>query len=236
MLNRAYQKIQAIELAQASRAVALLIAIIACFFIGKALMSMLETLQFTADVAAPSQSIEKTSNYNGADITQRNLFGLAPASETTDQANLPTTRLQLQLRGAFTSSNSKLASAIIQGPDGESRSYKVSSNVYGQTTLHEVHKDRIVLERNGQLETLYFPELSSDLNNAVVVNGQINSRSLSSYGVTDEDRTLVQDNMSIQEIKQAAKELGSAALTPEQRQQLIRQRLQDLRNRAKAKQ
>ncbi len=235
MLNRAYQKLQEIELAQASRVAAILIAIIACLAIAKALMSVFETLQFTPDVPAPSQTIEKNTSYDGNDIAQRNLFGLPPVSGAADQANLPTTRLQLQLRGAFTSSTPKLASAIIQGPDGESRSYKAGSKVYGQATLHEVYKDRVVLERNGQLETLFFPENNDDSTSNTLVSSQINSRSLSSYGISDEDRSLVQDNMSIQEIKQAAKELGSAALTPEQRQQLIRQRLQDLRNRAKAK-
>jgi general secretion pathway protein C len=41
--------------------------------------------------------------------------------------------------------------------------------------------------------------------------------------------------MSQQEIDQTVTQLSSAAMTPEQRQALIRKRLQDLRNRAREK-
>ena len=81
-----------------------------------------------------------------------------------------------------------------------------------------------------RLETLYFPERSVDEPSARRVDLASSVDQLPA-GV----KRLVQDNMSNEEIRQAATSLSSAEMTPEQRKALIRKRLQDLRNRARAK-
>ena len=45
---------------------------------------------------------------------------------------------------------------------------------------------------------------------------------------------LVKETMTAEEIQTTSKQLKSSAMTPEQRQALIRERLQELRNRSRA--
>mgnify|MGYP000536604720 CR=1 FL=1 len=82
------------------------------------------------------------------------LFGQNPS--TTSHTPLPSTKLQLILRGAFTANDPSNATAIIENAD-QTRSYRVGSLITGNTKLHAVHSERVVLSNNGKLETLYFP-------------------------------------------------------------------------------
>ena len=193
------------------------------------------TFSYEPDIQLSSNTTSSArADYNASSITGSQLFGQF-AGQLSSSPNIPTTRLQLKLRGAFTSSNPQLASAIIEGPDGQTRSYKIDNKVYGEAQLKEVFGNRIVLSRNGQLETLYFPEpeISNTNNNEKTIAS--NQSIASNYDIPDDIRELVQNNMSTQEIQQAARDLSSSAMTPEQRQALIRKRLQDLRDRARRK-
>ncbi|MCG8613468.1 MAG: hypothetical protein MI864_23400 [Pseudomonadales bacterium] len=98
-------------------------------------------------------------------IQQYNLFG-NPAAQTKpkpaqqDTENLPQTNLKLTLRGVSYSDENKVASALIEGPDRQTETYQIGENIAGNTALHAVYPQRVVLSRNGVLENLYFPELS----------------------------------------------------------------------------
>lgn len=88
-----------------------------------------------------------------AKITDADLFGHA----TNQNSNLPQTDLQVILRAVFAARDSKNASAVIETGDGHSEIVKVGGSIGGNAVLHEVLDNRVVLSRNGTLETLYFP-------------------------------------------------------------------------------
>ncbi len=83
------------------------------------------------------------------------------AIATTNNKSLPTTRLQLQLRGTFTHSDPKQASALIAERNKSAKRYHNKEALPGGATLAEVRSDSVVLSRNGRLENLFFPAPSS---------------------------------------------------------------------------
>ena len=239
VLSRLYDQVQNLDVSSLNRPLAVAIALVLAMLLAYQLYNSWLTLNYqpTLNTSVKSAKVASTS-YQASSLTKANLFGRSLASNNTESSNIPVTRLQLRLRGAFTSSNPKNASALIEGPDGKTQSYKVASKVYGQALLHQVLADRIVLSRNGELETLYFPEPGSEVGSAgaATPNGS-ESAGFSAYtnAVPNDIRQLVQDNMSLAEIQQASKQLRSSAMTPQQRKELISKRLQELRNRVKAK-
>ncbi len=179
------------------------------------------------ETATPVTQPATGDGYNATVITRRNLFGAsAGGPESLRDSNLPTTSLALTLRGVFTSSSPGQASAIIERPDGATRSFQVNAMVAGNTRLHAVFDDRIVLSTNGELETLYFPDPSERASTS-----ESTDLALSDLPSGIQDR--VRDNMSGEEIQRTQRQLNSPALTPEQRKALIRQRLLELRERAR---
>ena len=182
------------------------------------------TYKPSAQVANIKHNGKQANNYNASQIAQRNLFG--QAANVNQESSWPTTRLELTLRGAFTSNNPAQASAMIEGPDGKTHSYKVNSEVYGNAKLHSVHTDRVVLSQGGQLETLFFPV-------ALANNSSTTASGFDSSQVPDDIKKLVRDNASPSEISAVTRQLKTSAMTSEQRQQLIRERLQELRNRSR---
>lgn len=133
------------------------------------------------------------------------LFGQNPS--TTSHTPLPSTKLQLILRGAFTANDPSNATAIIENAD-QTRSYRVGSLITGNTKLHAVHSERVVLSNNGKLETLYFP-------------------------IADPVTGLTQDQVVIPQQNQTASQQGSV-LSEQQRKTMIKKRLQELRAKVKA--
>jgi len=66
----------------------------------------------------------------------------------------PETRLRLSLHGVFASDDPALAMAIIAEKGGRDRAYRRGDALPGGATLHEIYPDRVILSRNGKLETL----------------------------------------------------------------------------------
>jgi general secretion pathway protein C len=99
------------------------------------------------------------------DIASFKLFGDATqkviAKPKPVEKNLPKTNLRLTLTGVMTSPVASQASALIQGPDKETISYKVNDALPGGAKLKQVHSDRVVIERSGRLENLVFVEQRS---------------------------------------------------------------------------
>lgn len=97
-------------------------------------------------------------------ISQYHLFG-----EVTKQAPLvqkiidaPDTRLSLKLKGVFAASDPAAAIAIISGGKGEDKAYYIGDKISGGAILHAVYADRVILKRNGRLETLRLPKPKMD--------------------------------------------------------------------------
>lgn len=72
----------------------------------------------------------------------------------------PITSLSLTLKGVFTAEDPKEASAIIAGGEGEveDKHYKVGAVLPGSAVLRQVSKDRVVIEYQGRLESLWLYE------------------------------------------------------------------------------
>jgi general secretion pathway protein C len=84
------------------------------------------------------------------------LFGAPPAS-TADGSNAPRTRVALVLTGTLAVRDPKQGLAIIGESAQTGRVYVVGGTLPGGVRLHEVYQDRVVLDRDGALETLPLP-------------------------------------------------------------------------------
>jgi general secretion pathway protein C len=94
-------------------------------------------------------------------IASWHLFGEAGKEEPVKKptpVNAPETRLKLTLSGLFASEDSRSARAIIGDPKGKEESYAIGDPLPGGAKLSEIYPDRIILERNGQFETLRLPK------------------------------------------------------------------------------
>ncbi|MGH8218615.1 MAG: type II secretion system protein GspC [Steroidobacteraceae bacterium] len=91
-------------------------------------------------------------------ITHAHLFGASPAAAPVNAANAPRTSIPLVLSGTLAEPNPKAGLAIL-GPNFNSvLLYAVGDNVPGGARLHAVYQDRVLLERNGSLESLLLPQ------------------------------------------------------------------------------
>jgi general secretion pathway protein C len=80
------------------------------------------------------------------------------------QQDIPDTRLKLELKGAFSSSEASRASALVSEKGKTAKRYYVNESLPGGAVLTQVNSDYITLSRGGQLEVLRFPKpVSSDV-------------------------------------------------------------------------
>ena len=104
----------------------------------------------------PNMSLKEISSYH--------LFGDARQQAVVPQKviDAPETRLRLDLKGVFASTIAEQALAIISSSKGEDKTYHIGDKVTGGATLHAVYADRVILKRNGKLETLRLPKSKVD--------------------------------------------------------------------------
>src|SRR5207302_1515289 len=89
-------------------------------------------------------------------ITNAHLFGAAPAPRQ-DAANAPQTSMPLVLSGIVAGNDPQNGLAIL-GPSAQNaRVYAVGDSVPGGAKLHSVYSDRVLIDRDGQLESLTLP-------------------------------------------------------------------------------
>lgn len=90
-------------------------------------------------------------------VAGAHLFGdyQAPADPQLDQMDkAPDTRLSLNLLGILAADRDKESRALIGTQDGEEKPYSVGDDVVRGVNLQAIFPDRVILSRNGQLETL----------------------------------------------------------------------------------
>lgn len=91
-----------------------------------------------------------------AAITNAHLFGAAPAPRQ-DAANAPQTSMPLVLSGIIAGNDPQNGLAIL-GPSAQNaRVYAVGDSVPGGAKLHSVYSDRVLIDRDGRLESLTLP-------------------------------------------------------------------------------
>ena len=95
-------------------------------------------------------------------LSDSDLFG--PEAEKTDVVvapvlEAPDTTLSLTLRGILSKEGDPAGSVIIESRS-ESKTYYVGQTIDGAdgATLHSVYADRVLIDRNGRLETLRLPK------------------------------------------------------------------------------
>jgi general secretion pathway protein C len=100
-----------------------------------------------------------TQSVNVAAIVEAHLFGLQPAAALpaqTDQ-NAPQSSLPLVLVGIIAADDPQNGLAILGENAAGAKVYAVGDNVPGGAKLHSVYGDRVVIDRNGKLESLMLP-------------------------------------------------------------------------------
>ncbi len=110
--------------------------------------------------AAGTGSAPPASNYGA--LKNAHLFGEAakqPATVVPAVVDAPDTTLNLILRGILSKEEDPNGSVIIESL-GQSKTYYVGGTIEGAdgATLHSVYSDRVLLNRNGRLETLRLPK------------------------------------------------------------------------------
>lgn len=75
-----------------------------------------------------------------------------------DPALLPKTTLQLKLLGAFTSSSEQRNSALISQNQQAAKLINIGDAIAPGVTLSKVHRNAVIINRNGKFETLAFAD------------------------------------------------------------------------------
>lgn len=104
-----------------------------------------------------------TATRKGIDIqaiATAHLFG-APQVEQTAPEDAQPTQMNLVLAGVLAASDPTKGLAMIGESAQASKVYAVGATVRPGTRLHSVYPDRVILDRNGQLETLALPRPST---------------------------------------------------------------------------
>lgn len=150
-------------------------------------------------------------------LSSLDLFGSASteaAPVEVDTENLPETNLRLFLRGVLAADGDFPGSALIEDDKNKTEAYLVGDELPGNATLRSVHPNRVIIERSGKLENLYFPESEDRSGISFTAGAQEETTPLS---------------------QQAAPTLPSpapvSANSDEQRREEIRRRLEQLRER-----
>lgn len=163
------------------------------------------------------------------DLTTLTLFGTTNATtqQTLETAQLPKTNLRLVLRGVMASTDKGPASALVEGPDQKTQTYNLGDTLPGNAKLHAVYAHRVVIEREGRLENLYFPKTDETGAGIQMASGD-----------SENDNT-AQDGVYTPPSEQSSPQAGGDIPEPnyglsEQRKNEIQKRLQQLRARLRA--
>ncbi|HYB65853.1 MAG TPA: type II secretion system protein GspC [Steroidobacteraceae bacterium] len=104
---------------------------------------------------APPQPLQQRFT-DVAAITDAHLFGAAPVAKPSD-TNAPETSMPLVLTGIIAGNDPQNGLAIL-GPTAQTaKVHAVGDTVPGGARLHSVYTDRVIIDRNGQLESLVLP-------------------------------------------------------------------------------
>lgn len=110
---------------------------------------------------APATLVQtsQTQSVDVAAIASSHLFGAPPieAAAGQDAANAPQSNLPLVLVGIIAADDPENGLAILGENAAGAKVYAVGDNVPGGAKLHSVFGDRVVIDRNGKLESLMLP-------------------------------------------------------------------------------
>ncbi|UZE97431.1 type II secretion system protein N [Alkalimarinus alittae] len=117
-------------------------------------------------------------------LLTQSLFGKEESSKSDqqvmDQVEAPKTKLQLQLKGVFTSERDSESSAIVAERGQKGEYFKIGDKLPGNAELVAVYSDRVLLKRNGRLETLSFEDAAKGDNGFAKVETSTRRRPVTS--------------------------------------------------------
>lgn len=123
------------------------------------------------EAGGPDPGTESSPQYDISDIVEAHLFGTAaePVPDTVVEA--PETRLQLDLLGLIASADQRLARAIIRVNGSRVQPYAIGDAIDGtDAAIHSVESRRVLLQRDGALESLALKRQSVFDSNSVTFN------------------------------------------------------------------
>ena len=140
-------------------AVDLVLAVIIARLLAQLVWALLPTPAAAAWQAAPAlaNAPDPANQLDLNRIASAHLFGQYQASATPGLdkiRNAPDTQLNLTLLGILANSRNKAASRALISGSGEEKPYSINDAIAAGVTLTAIFPDRVVLSRNGQLETL----------------------------------------------------------------------------------
>lgn len=172
--------------------------------------------------AARTQTATDTRKEPDINLASLDLFGKAGAEAAQpepDTENLPETNLRLFLRGVLAASGEFPGSALIEDDKNKTEVYLVGDELPGDAKLRSVKANRVIIERGGKLENLYFPE-----------DDDRSGLSVASNDAREPSQEPVQRQVqSVDTSQQPSSNAGSD--NSEQRREEIRRRLEQLRER-----
>lgn len=178
----------------------------------------------TGDAASTSDQTMATTEARQepeVNLASLELFGVpgaeAPEAEP-DTENLPETNLRLFLRGVLAASGDFPGSALIEDDKSNTEAYLVGDELPGDATLRSVRANRVIIERGGKLENLYFPE-----------NEDRSGLSMASTETSDQQQE--PGGTRIRPVGTEQRSPSANTESSEQRREEIRRRLEQLRER-----
>lgn len=142
-----------------------LLLIVACTYLLVQMTWMIFLPAEESSLAISNQTHRVVANQdrqeNFRKLSAANLFGESNKVVVQTARKAPETKLNLTLRGVLAATPNELASAIIaQGKAGREDIYSIGDKMSDGVLIKEIHPTYVVLERNGQLETLKLPKES----------------------------------------------------------------------------
>lgn len=142
-----------------------LLLIVACTYLLVRVTWMIFLPAEESSLAISNQTHRVVANQdrqeNFRKLSAANLFGESDKAVVQTARKAPETKLNLTLRGVLAATPNELASAIIaQGKAGREDIYSIGDKMSDGVLIKEIHPTYVVLERNGQLETLKLPKES----------------------------------------------------------------------------
>lgn len=174
--------------------------------------------QASQSTATASKPLAEKPDTPKISLASLEMFGTAQASDATIEENtedLPETNLRIFLRGVLAADGEFPGSALIEDAKSKTEVFIVGDELPGNAKLRSVHPNRVILDRGGKLENLYFPEPDD--------------RSGMTFSAGIDDRQPVQARQAPTSSTQPAP--SPSASNDQPRREEIRKRLEQLRER-----
>ncbi|MEE9493896.1 MAG: type II secretion system protein N [Gammaproteobacteria bacterium] len=196
------------------RTINLIILILIGYFLARLVVQLMETAPVEStpiESVIDLQTIPVNSNtghsetqdiHREQDIAGYHLFGEAPAEIQTEYfeeeiqpVDAPETPLAFTLRGIIADQEASRSHAIIVNKNNNKEEFfRINDSIFNQARLENIYPDRVLLNRNGKLETLFLEQETMTEGLAINLHNKLHEQTVLSNFLT---RTLSQDSSSI---------------------------------------